>query len=370
MLNKENSQSVSNNKNSTINQAARDIVINGLQPCDVVQIVNTIVASKLAEYAANAQLTARERLDAFEEKLLEEVSKKVKGKINRFNEPAIQFATREAALGFVRSGDETQGEELVDLLIERIKAEEHTTEQNLIDQAIRILPTLSVKSMAILITLAYRDLFFHGDNGQYKEWLSCISPVLQELSKVKSLDVAYLQQTGCAFSVQGINAHDSFEVDLLKNEDLFFAHELKGTQYHDAIRILGLTEVENGITGFCSVDDLKKTLSVLILNVKEKTIAFKVTSTRALVDFFDKDDDKELLAKMEQITKLKTPFSMAKVRECLMELSPFWKDGFELLNKGNVVALKPTAVGYYIACRQLAKLSGRTIGIDLFYGQG
>lgn len=113
MLNKENSQSVSNNKNSTINQAARDIVINGLQPCDVVQIVNTIVASKLAEYAANAQLTARERLDAFEEKLLEEVSKKVKGKINRFNEPAIQFATREAALGFVRSGDETQGEELV-----------------------------------------------------------------------------------------------------------------------------------------------------------------------------------------------------------------------------------------------------------------
>lgn len=74
MLNKENSQSVSNNKNSTINQAARDIVINGLQPCDVVQIVNTIVASKLAEYAANAQLTARERLDAFEEKLLEEVS--------------------------------------------------------------------------------------------------------------------------------------------------------------------------------------------------------------------------------------------------------------------------------------------------------
>lgn len=46
MLNKENSQSVSNNKNSTINQAARDIVINGLQPCDVVQIVNTIVASK------------------------------------------------------------------------------------------------------------------------------------------------------------------------------------------------------------------------------------------------------------------------------------------------------------------------------------
>lgn len=263
MLNKENSQSVSNNKNSTINQAARDIVINGLQPCDVVQIVNTIVASKLAEYAANAQLTARERLDAFEEKLLEEVSKKVKGKINRFNEPAIQFATREAALGFVRSGDETQGEELVDLLIERIKAEEHTTEQNLIDQAIKILPTLSVKSMAILITLAYRDLFFHGDNGQYKEWLSCINPVLQELSKVKSLDVAYLQQTGCAFGVQGINAHDSFEVDLLKNEDLFFAHELKGTQYYDAIRILGLTEVENGGTGLCSVDDLKKALSVL-----------------------------------------------------------------------------------------------------------
>lgn len=106
------------------------------------------------------------------------------------------------------------------------------------------------------------------------------------MSKVKSLDVAYLQQTGCAFGVQGINAHESFEVDLLKNEDLFFAHELKGTQYHDAIRILGLTEVENGVTGFCSVDDLKKTLSVLILNVKEKTIAFKVTSTRALVDFF------------------------------------------------------------------------------------
>lgn len=95
-----------------------------------------------------------------------------------------------------------------------------------------------------------------------------------------------------------------------------------------------------------------------------------MTSTRTLVDLFDKDDDKERLAKMEQITELKTPFSIAKVRECLMELSPFWKDGFELLNKGNVVALRPTAVGYYIACRQLAKLSGRTIGIDLFYGQG
>lgn len=59
-------------------------------------------------------------------------------KLFKFNQPAIQIATRKAALGYILSGESCDRENFLDLLIERVNVEEHSTKQHIVDMAIQI----------------------------------------------------------------------------------------------------------------------------------------------------------------------------------------------------------------------------------------
>lgn len=99
-------QHISDVNDSTVNQAQRDVnVYLGIWPADVIAIVNTLVASKLEQYSAQAKLTAEQRTKEFSDKLVSEITQKVLDKINRFEEPSIQYITRQATLGYIKSGE-------------------------------------------------------------------------------------------------------------------------------------------------------------------------------------------------------------------------------------------------------------------------
>lgn len=235
MLNKENNQNISDIDNSTVNQAGGDVTIinnNGLQAKDVISIVNHLVSSKLAEYSSKAQQTALQRSQEFSNKLVEEVTNKVLEKIDRFEEPSIQYATQVATLGYIKNGDTEQKENLVDLLIERVKAKEGTTLQQVIDQAIEVLPKLSRESLALLILLAYRNLNFTGNINAFNNWLKSINPILNIVNEVGSLDISYLNQCGCTVGMRGLNVYDDFLNSLIKNNNLYCSHNISGEQFN------------------------------------------------------------------------------------------------------------------------------------------
>lgn len=207
MLNKSDELQVSNvSDNSTVNQAYGDINnninnnYNGLQIKDVVPLVHDLVKSELEVCKLQAENTVLRRFNEFTASLESELDKKVSDKISRFAEPAMQFATREATVGYLKSGDPEEREALIDLLIERIKEEERTSKQFLIDEAIKVLPKLSRENLAVLILITYAKLRITGNIQALDNWIKCLNPILDILPQANRLDIEYLVQADCVSS--------------------------------------------------------------------------------------------------------------------------------------------------------------------------
>lgn len=369
MLKKEEKkQETSNINNSNINQAGGDIVnnYNGLQVKDIVPILKELVSFQISQYADEAKITAQKRSDEFGERLTEEVTKKVLDKIYRFNEPSIQFTMREAALGYVKSGNNKQGEDLIDLLIERIKTDEHTTMQNIIDEAIRVIPRLSQNSLKLLILFAYRDITFCGIRKDYIKWLKNIGQILNGNEKIDSMDVAYLQQVGCTNRESSLFTHEHYEKKLLKTGDLFFRHNIKGGQYGELLKILNLRELpEGGIIGYKDINEFEKISSIVFIDPSKRIGYVNISNSYFLNEILKKTEFQNIKDEILKAVKQGPPYTEEEVKQKLIEIHPQWEFCIDLFN--DVMVIKPTLLGYYIASKQLSKITGQHIGMDMFY---
>ncbi|MCO6026541.1 hypothetical protein NG821_11970 [Prevotella cerevisiae] len=325
MLDKEDKQDIGGVSNSNVNQAGRDINYYGLKPADIIPLLNEIVSTRIKEYSEIAMATVNKRLDEFGKQLVEEVTEKVIDKTERFTEPSIQYATGEAALGYVKSGDKKQKEDLIDLLIERVKVDEHTTKQNIIDQAIKTLPTLSPKGLSLLTLIVYREIIFSGDKNKYKEWLNSVNPLLEDCKKINSIDMAYLQQSGCTYGVPMIFPHENFERELLRKEDLYFRHDIIGKQYDELLRILGLRKTPHGIIGMKSCDEFLNLYSVIFIDPENRRSFLNLCSSDSLDKLINTLAYSALKDKIIQATKLAHPYTESEVRTFLIEQNPNWE---------------------------------------------
>ena len=367
MIDRKNNQEIGNVDNSTINQACRDVVnnYNGLQVTDIVPLVNTLVESKLSVYAAQAKVTAIERANDFGQLLEKMVEEKVADKIERFNEPSIQMAARKAALGYVMSGDKEQEDNSIDLLIERIKTDEHTTQQNLIDEAIDVLPKLSKETLTLLILIAYQNLTYNGSREMLIKWFKCVSPMLETAIHITPLDISYLQQTGCAFGITGIYSHDKFEEKYLKSNSYFFKHSISGQEYVDFWESFGFIVNDIAITG--PIEDFTKLINIFKTNPIKKEVSLNITSPQVFEQAYQDpflSSHKDII--LNAIQRFPS-FSKDEVRQYFLDIDSNWGPTIDLLNRDEVRALNATPVGNYIASRQLSKLSELDIGLDVFY---
>lgn len=329
-------------------------------------MVDHLVESKLQNYYAQGQQKVEERRETFGARLTNSLGNKAADKLDKFNEPSVQYSTRRAALGYIKSGDDEQGEDLIDLLIERINSEELSTEQNLIDKAIEVLPTLSKKSLQLLILLAYRDLSFQGVRSKYIEWLNSINPILEGCENVSALDIAYLQQSECTLGLTNLFPHDLYEKEILSKEDLFYRHNITGGQFDEYLRIFGLSESDRGITGYANVEELVAINSVIMANPQEKYAQVQLCSTQTLDQVLKSSKFDNLRDKIHKSIKLGPPFSTDEVKRSLINMNPQWKFALKLLDRGDVITLRPSLLGYYIASRKLSKLSGQKISLEIF----
>lgn len=366
-------QEISKLENSTAYQAGHDMVINqGLNADDVIAIVKTVVASELAIYTQKAEGKAEERLKKFSDDLVDELAKKVSDNLNRFNEPSLQFAVREAALGYVRSGSDVDENNLIDLMIERVKVEEHSTKQKLIDQAIKIVPTLSAESLAMLSLLAYRQLSFNGNKSEYVKWVSSVNNVIDITSKISSLDIEYLQQAGCTTGMTGLRVHKSWEDTCAQSEDLLFRHmptEDKINAFLDAIGI----RYEENVKGFVVDNNAVNSTQLLMvfassfIDLSTMKVDFNIVSSSAINDLITNNGLDYVQEPLKTLIDSSTPYTKEEIVNFFIGINPNWKKAIDLLNSEQVTSLRLTPVGAYIGSRQLALLSGKDIPIEIFY---
>lgn len=367
-------QEISSLDNSSVNQAGRDVVINnnGLSAADVIAIVKSTVASELAIYSMKAETVAKDRLQKFSDDMVSELAEKVADKLYRFNEPSLQFAVRDAALGYVKSGSYIDEKNLIDLMIERVKADEHTTTQKLIDQAIHIVPTLSPESLAVLSLLAFRQLSFSGEKQGYINWVKAINSVIDAVSKVKSLDVEYLLQTGCATGFPGLRAHSKWEEECLRNLDLLLRHEPSEEAVQDFLAATGIQVVEGG-KGFSinrSIPNPQNTLlffASALVALPELKVGFNVVSIKAVNEMLHIKGLEHLVTPVRNLINSSVPFTAEEVVDFYSNINSNWRKVIELLNSRRVISFQLTPVGTYIGSRQLEILSGMRIPMDIFY---
>lgn len=367
-----NKQEVSNFQDSTVNQAGRDLVINnhGLSAADVIAIVKSTVASELAIYSMKAETAAKERLQKFLDDMVSQLAEKVADKLDRFNEPSLQFAVREAALGYVRSGSDVDENNLIDLMIERVKVEEHTTKQKLIDQAIKIIPTLSPESLAVLSLLAFRQLSFSGNKQEYIKWVKSVNSQVDSIAKVNDLDVEYLLQAGCTTGFSGLRAHSTWEDACLQNMDLLLRHNPSDEAIASFLASIGMQAMQGGYSVLPGVPNSQEVLQVFaqaLLVMPEMKVGFNVVGSRTIYEIIQNHGLEQLSAPIKSLIDASAPYTKAEVDDFFAVINPNWRGVIELFNSKRVISYQLTPVGVYIGSRQLAVLSGREIPLEIFY---
>lgn len=365
-------QDISRIQDSTIFQAGGNLTINqGLRASDVLAIVKDVVSSELAIYSQNAEKKAEERLNQFSNSLVEQLAKQVSDKLDRFNEPSLQFAVRNAALSYVKSGKEADEKALVDLMIERVKVDEHTTKQKLIDQAIKIIPSLSSECLALLSLIVFRSLTLTGTRVALERWIDSMNPVLDIIQNVTSLDIEYLTQADCVTAMQGFMVHDGWMELCPKQNDLFYRHPVPVDAASEFKQKYGIASFENGFTvanhtllgGHDSVIFIAQLLQIC----QDGTIRFMLSNSSLVDDLitrFSLPNVRNDVYKMIQASAL---FSPEDVRKYYIARNPKWEKAIDLMDGQRLRAFTLLPVGAYIGSRQLSMLSGQEIALETFY---
>lgn len=366
MWNKE-IQKISDVTDSTVYQAGGNVtVVQGLTAKDVLDIVNGVVADKLAIYKCQAEAVAESRLKKFAEDLVSKLQGKGDDVLSKFNQPAVQMSVRHAALGYIQNGEDGGREDLIDLMMERVRVDEHSTRQHLIDKVIEVLPTLSVECIDLLTLLAFAKLVHTGNVHNCNKWFACMNPVLERLKHVTKLDADYLNQADCTYSMIVYGQTDFVERQQ-KDYDLLFRHEPQ-ENFLEILQERLKVRLENGHLKYSSEKKQEWAICLLqIFDMSSASIKCNMTSLERGKGELIKKGYNDLADILQSYYDSTQPFSKEEVVQYFIDRNPNWETAFELLKRSDVASLNLKPVGVYIACKMLSKLAEKDVSMDIFY---
>lgn len=355
---------------STINQAAGNVVVNnyGLSTTEVVGIVRQLISSDMSVYRMQAERTAQDRFNEFAMLLEGRIDDKISEHLDRFNEPSIQLAARDAALGYVRNGNSRECEILVNLLIERVLVTEHSTTQKIIDQAIRILPNLSNRCLALITFLAFIHLKKSGKSIDFHLWNGSLNPVIDVLKDIEALDIAYLQQVECATVIPSLAPAQNFLSGQKRHADLFYRHPAS-EKFNSYVEEKYNAEICNGellLKGTFDRDLITTFISTFDVNESQQFCSQYVSSSSVVKAY----NDIGLSSIVQDIHKFmleSIPFTEQEVKNYFLNLNPNWQVAFDLMERSDIRSARLSTVGNYIACHQLSVLTGHKVDLNIFY---
>lgn len=373
MFGTDNSQEIGNVGNdSTVNQATGNITINnyGLKISDVIPLVHELVKSELDIYKKQAEETAVKRLNDFSEALEKSITEKVSDKIERFNDPAIQMAARKAALGYIKTGDSLNRENLIDMLIERVKTKENISKQYIIDEAIEILPKLSRECLAVVTLLTFSQLFLSGDRNNINNWFGGFGEVLDIIPYVKPLDLAYLTQVDCVTNHGSFYSRGNWLSILKKDFDIYFRKPVSkenAKPFIDKYEIVSenancvrLNRIKNSPLSFWGL------LPLFTLN-RDGSLTLNGSNKTWFMDILNRTGHNYMKDDVEALINKAVSFKEDEIRQHLQKLHHNWPSAIDLLNSNPLDTYSLQPVGVYIGTRQLCKIYKREVSLDLFY---
>ena len=351
-----NDQKIESVNQSTIVQAKGDINFNGITAETAIEICKYVVKGELAVYTQDARVEAEKRLLDISKKTIDRITSLKEDLLYRFKEPAIQMALNETFKNHIASGNEELGENLIDLLIERLRVQERTTEQSIIDEARNIIPKLSSNTVSLLAIMVFSKLIFPYNKEQYDDLLLKLAPLVEKFKNINSLDIAHLKQVGCGYGVSAFHVAESLEKDLLSIYDLFFRYNISLDELNDLFRKYSRQTTNS---------DLLYILG--LFSTEGQYVSFNVGSTKTATEAFNQANKDQLIPLFEDLKNKAIPFTEDEVRCYHIQKDARWQFAFEVFKNEQVTTFQLNPVGVYIGIRQLTKICETPIPMSLFY---
>ena len=351
-----NDQKIESVNQSTIVQAKGDINFNGITAETAMEICKYVVKAELAVYTQDARVEAEKRLSDISEKTIDRITSLKEDLLHRFKEPAIQMALNETFKNHIASGNEELGENLIDLLIERLRVQERTTEQSIIDEARNIIPKLSSNTVSLLAIMVFSKLIFPYNKEQYDDLLLKLAPLTEKFKNINSLDIAHLKQVGCGYGISAFHVAESLEKDLLSIYDLFFRYNISLDELNDLFRKYSQQTTNS---------DLLYILG--LFSTEGQYVSFNVGSTKTVTEAFNQANKDKLIPLFEDLKNKAIPFTEDEVRDYHIQKDARWQFAFEVFKNNQMTTFQLNPVGVYIGIRQLTKICETPIPMSLFY---
>ena len=353
-----NKQEVADVQNSVVNQAQGDIIIhNGITAETAMEICKCVVRSELAIYTQQANETAHKRLDEISEKTIDRISTLKQELLQRFNEPAIQIALNETFKSHIAVGDEELEENLIDLLIERLNVQDRTTEQAIIDEARQIIPKLSPATIALLTVIVFSKIVFPYNKAKLEELIKKLSPTICKIKDIAIIDTEYLKQAGCGSGNQMMIVNSPLEQTLKGAYELILREPMPLNNLNDILQ-----KYANG--------DLNKANVILSLfgyikdNKSLATIPRQQSINGQVYSIINQDDINSIISDYKSYTRA---FTEDEIKNYFIDIDNNWQYVFQLFDQNHIQSLRLTPVGVFIGIRQLSKICGEPIPIELFF---
>lgn len=352
-------QKIKGTRNSTIIQVKGDLIQQGLSAEEVRTICHEVYADELARHSEKAKQVSEERFNTVVEKILDRLASLENDLSHRFEDPGVQMSTYELIKSYIRVGDESLGDEMVDMLMDRLKETGRTVNSAVIDEAIQILPKLSESTVSFLALSVFSAIIVPGNRKLFRGYLEGLKDIIVYSSHISKLDIAYLKQVGCCYSTHFVSNDSSLTNGFLRSYDLFFRVPISMDKLNEVIG-------RHGLKGKDGMEVLSFILS-LFEQPENNMLHFKLTSSQHL-DLNIQEYKMEKCRKIvDELKSVMTLYSEMELRSELGVITPAWIPVLDRFAQPDVLSLRLNPVGYYIGWKRLGKLIPMEVALDFFY---
>lgn len=212
-----NDQKAIGNINSPITQVNGDYI--AMDEGKMTDLCLKLINDKLQQLQANAYEILKAQVTSFSTEVFQRIAK-MEGKVEllqQFANPSIQFALGESLIGYSQRSSDDHKELLVELLLDRLQADDVSTKAILLDKLRKGVPNLTLSQIDMLAFLVFKSLSFNCKGlDDFKEGFHDLNPIVENISKMSSLDFYYLQHTEFVYRISFIDKADFIEQRMLE----------------------------------------------------------------------------------------------------------------------------------------------------------
>lgn len=344
--------------NSRNIQVAGDMHI-GITVTEALEISKMVVKQELDLYTKDALKTAEDRFKAIANRTVDRINSDRPDLFPKFKDPAIQIALYETYKKYIETGDDELGDNLINMLIDRLEIEHRCTKQFVIDDARIILSKLSTANLSFLALYVFALLNIPtNQKNDYVQIIKKLNKIVEQAALVTDLDLAYLKQTGCAMGVAMIHVNQHIAESLLKTYEYYFSSGITLDLFNQLSTKHHINLNEDSFISTISLAD----------NLPDNMVGLRFSSEMRFYDFFSTKNLPDIKSFFEEFIARQNKANVNDVKQFHISLDGNWQKVFALWDKESVSTLSIMPVGLYIGSVYLSRALGIKIPQDIFYG--